>query len=502
MTNKNIITTVIITCLIGVVLVLTNFKDKLLEKAPQFYQVYLNGKIIGSVNDQDALFALIDDNQTSIKNKYKVDTVYPPTDLKVVKTSSFTNNSKDINSIYEEIEKNDNFTIKGYTINIKGENDSFTINVLDKEVFYNAAKRFANAFLDENEYENYINNTQETISNDIGRRIEKMYFKENISITENYISVNDKIYTDELELSQYLLFGDNPNTKLYTVKSGDKISSIALANKLNSEEFLIANPNFKTEESILQVGETVNVTLINPKLTFVYELDEISDEIVYYEKKTVRDKNKPTTYKEVTTPGHNGMNRVREKYSVTNGEREQGVDPIDIIVIREKQDQITTIGTRYDGPIGGGNPVVLDGDWSWPTNSGYVITSYYGYRWGRMHNGIDISGAGNFGSNIYAAADGVVIKAFNGCPSRGSGYGDPCGGELGNQIIIEHANGNYTTYAHLHQTIRVSVGQTVKKGQVIGYMGNSGSSTGTHLHYAISSGSVSGNYSNPLNLYR
>ncbi len=483
-------------------MIISNTSDAIFESAKTYYQIYLNGKELGMIENSEKLYALINAEQKPIKEKYGVSTIYPPTNLKIVETNSFNENISNVKDIYEKINEQDHFTVKGYVVEIKGKDESFKINVLDKEVFYNAAKRFVKAFLSENEYENYINNMQKEIE-ETGHIIQDMYFKEKISIKESFISINDKIYTEELELSQYLLFGENPDTKNYTIKLGDTIASISEANKLNSEEFLIANPNYKDEKTILRIGDTVNVTLINPKISFVYELYDVSDEIDYFLKQTVPDPTKPTNYRVVTTAGQNGITRVTEKYSVTNGVRSQGVEILKQEVIRAKVNQITTYGTYYVGPIGGiQNPVNIEGDWGWPTNGGYVITSPFGWRGGQHHSALDISGAGNLGSNIYAAADGTVIKAFNGCPNIGFGYGDQCGGSFGNSVIIDHGNGYYTTYAHLLNTLRVSVGSKVKKGQVIGYMGSSGSSTGPHVHFAVSKGSPSGGYFDPLRLYR
>ena len=327
-----------------------------------------------------------------------------------------------------------------------------------------------------------------------------MKFNEDITIKEDYISVNDTIFTDELELVHFLLFGSTPDTKTYTVKLGDTIDSISEENQLNVEEFLIANTKYKTSDSILRVGDKVDVTLIDPQLTFVYDLNEIKDEVVYYSKKNNPDNTKYVGYQEVTTPGINGIERRKETYSVTNGERSQEAQATTIAVIQEVQDQVTTVGTkRRDYIQGGGTPVITTGDWGWPTNSGYVITSYRGWRWGRMHQGIDISGAGNFGSKIYAAASGTVTYVYTGCPSRGSGYGDPCGNGMGNQVTIDHGNGYLTRYGHLHASVQVKLGQKINKGQVIGYMGNSGSSTGIHLHYEVK---YNNNNINPLSLYQ
>ncbi len=96
-------------------------------------------------------------------------------------------------------------------------------------------------------------------------------------------------------------------------------------------------------------------------------------------------------------------------------------------------------------------------------------TSGFGPRWGRMHEGQDW--AGPHGTAIHSTADGVVIHA-----GRLSGYG--------NLIKIKHQFGIETRYAHLSR-IRVEVGQRVSRGEHIGDMGNTGRSTGTHLHYEV-----------------
>ncbi|MEM9436903.1 MAG: M23 family metallopeptidase [Pseudomonadota bacterium] len=106
-------------------------------------------------------------------------------------------------------------------------------------------------------------------------------------------------------------------------------------------------------------------------------------------------------------------------------------------------------------------------------------TSGFGPRWGRMHYGQDW--AGPIGTDIKATADGVVIHA-----GWSSGYG--------RLIKIQHEFGIETRYAHLSK-IRVSVGQRVSRGQHIGDLGNSGRSTGPHLHYEVR---VGGKPVNPL----
>lgn len=99
------------------------------------------------------------------------------------------------------------------------------------------------------------------------------------------------------------------------------------------------------------------------------------------------------------------------------------------------------------------------------------------------HGGIDIAGAGIMGTPVVAAADGTVIASNSSCTHNwGKSYSCGCGGGYGNYVMISHAGGKMTVYGHL-TSLTVSTGQTVSRGQVIGYVGSTGNSTGPHLHY-------------------
>lgn len=104
-----------------------------------------------------------------------------------------------------------------------------------------------------------------------------------------------------------------------------------------------------------------------------------------------------------------------------------------------------------------------------PVKSAFRYTSGFGRRWGRMHEGVDM--AGPVGTPIYATGDGVVIFA-----GRQSGYG--------NLIKIQHELGVETRFGHLSR-IGVKKGQRVSQGERIGDMGNTGRSTGPHVHYEV-----------------
>ena len=108
------------------------------------------------------------------------------------------------------------------------------------------------------------------------------------------------------------------------------------------------------------------------------------------------------------------------------------------------------------------------GDYIWPTQG--VFSSGYGWRWGRMHKGIDL--ANSTGTPIVAAKEGRV--SFAGWHDGGYGY----------LVEISHANGSTTRYAH-NSRLLVAHGQEVRQGEVISQMGSTGNSTGPHLHFEI-----------------
>lgn len=471
----------IILCLI---FILGSFENMLNSNANRIYNVYLKGDLIGSIQNENELYDLIDSKQQVIKDKYDVDKVYPPNNLNIVDTYSYSATLNDVNTIYNKIANADDFTIKGYEVSVLNNEKETNLKfyVLDKEVFKKAVEEFVLAFIDEDKYVDYINGTQEELT-DIGIVYQSMYIEEKISFKETYIGINETIYTNSTELAQALLFGIDSKMSTHTVKLGDTISSISEDNNLNVQEFLIANPQYGSENSLLHVGSNVNITLINPVLTFAYSVYEISEIEQDYEKETVRDDTKPSSYSEITQAGVTGISKVTQHYQVVNGEpsNETSIDSTE--VIREKVNQITTKGKVYTYNFT--SYVDTGGDWGWPTESPYVITSQFAPRWGRYHNGLDISGTGD-GSRIYAASSGVVVYVFNGCASFT--FNNSCGSGYGNHVIVDHGNNLYTLYGHLTNNVIASVGMQVSKGTLIGFMGNSGRSYGTHLHFGASTG--------------
>ncbi|APB31703.1 glucosaminidase domain-containing protein [Vagococcus teuberi] len=119
-----------------------------------------------------------------------------------------------------------------------------------------------------------------------------------------------------------------------------------------------------------------------------------------------------------------------------------------------------------------------------PLEEKYVISSPFGYRGNEHHDGIDLAIAAN--TPVLASSDGVVV---------GTGF-DP---SAGNYVIVKHSNDLYTNYFHLN-SISVSLGEKVTSGNIVGLVGSTGNSTGSHLHFGIST-DMWRNYLNPASYF-
>ncbi len=466
-----------------------NFTNRYQLKPKEVYKVYLDGKVVGNVNDKEELEEYINEEQKDLKEKYDVDKVYIPAGVDIQKCTTYEKKvltAKQVNNIIKDEKP---FTVEGYKVTIKSNTegeDNLVINVLDKDIFDSAIKSVVKAFVNEEDMKNYENDTQPEIK-DTGTLIEDIYIDQDITIKKGYISTDEDIFTDEKTLTKYLMFGELKEDQYYTVQEGDTIDSIAYNHKLATEEFLIVNPEFTSSNNLLSVGQQVKVGLINPIVDVVVETHNVIDQESKYATEEQEDEDMAYGTEEVIREGQNGVDRLTTKTRTVNGEA-TNVVIVSSETIVPSVSKIVKIGTKT---ASGGYAPIMSGSWAWPTISQYYISSYFGYRWGKVHEAIDIAGSGE-GSPIFAAGSGTVVTARTNS------------GSLGTYVTINHGNGYYTLYGHMHSRL-VSEGQTVQKGQQIGTMGHTGFATGTHLHFGLYYGGLpyrDGTPMDPLSLYR
>ena len=467
-----------------------NFAGKFNLQPKEVYKVYLDGKEVGNINDKKELEDYINNEQKDLKEKYDVNKVYIPSGVDIQKCTTYEKDiltAKQVNNIIKEEKP---FTVEGYKVTIKSnsdDEDDIVINVLDKDIFDKAIKSVVKAFVSDEDLKNYENDTQPEIK-DTESLIEDIYIDQDITIKHGYISTDEQIFTDEKTLTKYLMFGEVKDDQYYTVQEGDTIDSIAYNHKLATEEFLIVNPEFTSANNLLSVGQQVKVGLISPIVDVVVETHNVIDQESQYKTVTEEDDTMNEGTQKVITEGQNGMDRLTTKIKSVNGET-TNVVIVSSETLTPAVDKVVKVGTKtYAGY--GGTPAIV-GSWAWPTISQYYISSYFGYRWGKVHEAIDIAGSGE-GSPIFAAGAGTVVTAKTNS------------GSLGTYVTIKHDNGYYTIYGHMHSRL-VSEGQTVQKGQQIGTMGHTGFATGTHLHFGLYYGGMpyrDGKPMDPLSLFR
>lgn len=497
---------------ISATIMLLNKDNSRYYEATSAYRVYLNGKSLGLIASEEELEKYINNEQQEIKEKLGVENVYAPQGLKVREETTYNNKIKDTKQIYEEIKEKGSFTVDGYQIELtkntnqgidesSAEEDNYIektkIYVLDLDMFKESVDKVVRSFVDEEAYDKYLNNTQDKIIT-TGSTIENVYIENDFVIKYERIPIDQYLFTNGDDLTAFLLFGTTDKQKTYIVKSGDTIESISGKNKMSTNEFLIANPAILSEDALLYTGQEVIIGLIDPMFSVIEERYEVAKESLMYQTEVKVNNNLVSGSVKIIREGSEGSAIVTKTIKYSNNEIVDAVT-ISTEITKESVNRIVekTTGTSY---------VVGDvGVWKWPTKIPYIISSKMGWRRGSCHWGIDICGTGGTGSPIYAANSGTVELA---------GWG----GTYGYLIIINHNNGFKTRYAHLSK-IYVKVGDGVEMGEVIALMGNTGRSTGTHLHFevryygedkslvrtystATCSASSSGDLVNPFDLYR
>lgn len=495
----------------GIILYLELTTTKKKTEPRTYYNVYLDGDLIGTIKSKEELEKYIDKQNEAYKKEYNVDTIYAPNGLDVKADVIFNNKISTVQEIYAKIQHQRPFTIKGYQYTItssyinsdetydengelqetKEENDQdpskIKIYVLDKNVFKDSIETFIKTYAGDDAYEAYKNKTQKEIET-TGAIIENVYLKNNVTVKEANIPITEKIYKNKDDLSKFLLFGPEEQKSNYTVAEDDTIETVSFNNKISTQEFLLSNPTFTSVNNLLFPGQVVTIGITNPQIQVVVKQYLVEDVESAFTTEITYDSNRVKGDNETIREGENGLNRVSRELEITNGI----ITTTTTKGIQELKPAISKLMVYGDKII----PSVGTGTWAWPTNQGYTISSPYGWRVDpingsrSLHTGVDIAGTG-YGSPVYAGDNGVVITS-------------EMHGSYGNYIIINHNNGYYTSYAHMSKLI-AQVGDTVGKGQIIGLVGATGRATGPHLHYEAWYGGApyrGGTRFNAMDLYR
>ena len=273
--------------------------------------------------------------------------------------------------------------------------------------------------------------------------------------------------------------------KVYTVKTGDTLWDIAHKNDLTFRELCALNTNFKgeplNEKSSIREGDELIVTKEEAALEVRVTRIETREEEVAFAIETTKSNEYTKGTTKVLQEGQNGLRRVtfQNVYDTNNVLVEQTI--LSTEVIKEPVNKKVVQGTKK---VKSSTKFITgSGQFIWPVPNYRYCSRWYGGR----HRGVDICAPA--GTPIYASAGGTITKAGYNKAGAGTGYGY--------SVIINHGGGYSSVYAHC-LSLTVSAGQTVKQGQLIGYVGSTGRSTGNHCHFEIR---LNGSYIPPQNVF-
>lgn len=283
--------------------------------------------------------------------------------------------------------------------------------------------------------------------------LKQVRFKEDVKLESDTVSAAQVLPEEKLE---ELLSKGTFKQVTHTVQEGDTISGIAEKYGILQQDIYNNNPGI-TENTVLQLDQTLNVTAIRPVVTVQVSEKVEQEEEIPYGVQTRNNDNLPKGESKVVQAGKEGMKRVQYEVVKENGQVvERKV--LGQEVLAQPVLQIVERGTKVIPSRGTGR-------YSWPARG--LITSGFGTRWGKMHKGIDIAGSGP----ISAADNGRVVMV--------GWYGS-----YGKTVIIDHGNGIQTLYGHM-DSFKVKEGDVVAQGKAIGIMGSTGDSTGVHVHFEV-----------------
>lgn len=301
--------------------------------------------------------------------------------------------------------------------------------------------------------------------------VNTVYYEEAVKVVETKAQPL-KIKGQE-EAMQALLEG-KPQGIDYVVAEGETLQDVARKNN-TSVDAIVAENKGLTPESPLTAGTSVKLVVVQPYLNVVVEGLCSTTEDIAYETQTVKDAKVAQKTAKVQQEGQPGAKDITYTYVKRNG----AITRKDVISEEITKDPVTEIiieGTQASFRLaGGGSANIARGSGTvpqirWPLDTGSITSAFGAKNPSRPnHTGTDVGVPE--GTPCYAAASGKIVSA-----SWNGGYG--------NQIVVDHGNGVGTRYAHL-SVMSVSVGQQISQGQKIAATGNTGNSTGAHLHFEI-----------------
>ena len=420
-----IVAAAIVAIIIGVMLV----------TRPNAYEISVGDEVLGIVKGEQILDQSLDVVAASLKEKYnsQVNVVTRP-QVKPVHVSKRKLVTPD------------------YLISKIKENVAYEIQMIDLVIDGTSRGFFVDQAAAEKLIQEIVNKSVPKGIKEIkeGKLIADVDFK-SVFVSEDSIASPEDIFKTLTKTQE--------EGKVYTLVPGDNLWTIAAKNSTTIQELMALNPTI-TEDSVLQIGQELNVKIDKPVVSVRVVEEYKKEEEFMPELIVTEDADKYVTYRKQVNPGKKGKKEVTINNIYIDGLLQETINK-EIEVLDKGESERIVVGTKQLPPK------AATGKFRSPATG--RLTSGFGSRWGTVHNGIDI--ANSIGTPIYAA-DGGTVKTAN------------WQGGFGNLVIIDHGNGFQTYYGHSSKLL-VTDGQKVAKGEKIALMGSTGNSTGFHVHFEI-----------------
>ncbi|MDT3425257.1 murein DD-endopeptidase MepM/ murein hydrolase activator NlpD [Paenibacillus forsythiae] len=419
-----------------------------------YYRVLVQGKEIGTISDKERLKVLFEEKRREYQNKYPDEVMVLETEGIVTEAASGYKPVIDNEQTLDKLEGQ----LKAYAVGVSLVVDGKAVGIVkDQESVQAVLQGVKDHYISGEKEASGVPKLAKTAAVSApassGEKIGSADIREQISIQPVKA---DPTKVLDVEAAVKLLTEGVEAPLVYTVQEGDTVSTIASRYGIAQQDIFRNNPNVK--ELTLQIGDELKLTVPQPPVTVV-TTEKMTEQIVTEPEVIERTSDLlPKGKRKVVRPGQTGLKEMEYRLTKENGEvvKEEWLGQK---VLKAPLPEVVYQGTKaaYEA----------SGSFAWPVSSA-IISSTFGERWGRPHKGLDIVS----GNRTIKAADAGTVS-FAGVQN---GYG--------NVVIINHGNGYATYYGHLSE-ISVSPGQKLEQGAAIGIMGNTGRSTGTHLHFEI-----------------
>jgi murein DD-endopeptidase MepM/ murein hydrolase activator NlpD len=412
------------------------------------YEYLYNGKVLGVVKNQSDVYVTVDVIGDKLAKEYKANIIIDKEKNisfnKVIGLNLKLDTREDVLNSFTYLK---DMEVQAYAIYV----DSKQVATIDnKETAGTILMTIQNKYLKQSDKIKY----------------DKVGFAEKVEVKP--ISTKIGNLQEKEAVLKYMLTGALQE-KVHKVQKGETFSGIASNYGIKQSQLMASNPSVSPEK--LKIGQALVLTAAVPVLTV--QTSETAEYIVPIPF-TIEYENTAAKYKgeqSVKSRGVNGQREVIAKIIRNNGVEVTRTE-LSSVIVSDPKSQVVLVGTKKLPPLVGTGTFIS------PVRG--TITSRFGYRWGRLHTGVDIGV--HTGTEVKAADGGRVV--FSGRD-----------GSLGICVRIDHGGNRVTTYGHLSKSL-VKTGQKVFQGQHIGNSGNTGRSTGPHLHFEIK---INGKFKNPLN---